>query len=84
MGWVGSSCCLESSGSRLAGAAWVDQRPTGRVVILSFLLGGMCYVAGHSAPRASRSLGRPGTAAAAAPNPVPGPSLHPCTLQLQG
>ena len=83
MGWVGSSCCLESSGSRLAGAAWVDQRPTGRAVILSFLLGGTCCVAGHSAPRASKSPGRPGTAAAA-PNPVPGPSPHPCMLQLQG
>lgn len=66
MGSVGLSCCLGRPGSRLGGAAWVDQRPTGRAARRSFLLGGMCCAAGCSA-----SPERPGTAAA--PNPVPGP-----------
>lgn len=67
------SCCLEKTGSRLAGAAWADQKPTGRAARLSFLLGGMRCAAGGSAPRVSRSPERLGTAVAAAPNPFPEP-----------
>lgn len=71
MGSVGLSCCLGRPGSRLGGAAWVDQRLTGRAARQSFLQGGMCCAAGCSAPLVSTSPERPGTAAAA-PNPVPG------------
>lgn len=75
--WVGSvtlSCCLEMSGSRLAGAAWADQRPTEKAATPSFLQGVMYCAAGGSGHLVSRSLEKPGiAAAAAAPNPTHDP-----------
>lgn len=80
---------LEMSGSRQAGAAWADQRPTGTAAKLSFHLEVMYCVAGHSILQV---LGSPGksaaavvgaVAAAAAPTPAPETLLNPCMLLLQ-